>query len=111
VEDLIKGKDGQVHAAHIRISNYTATRPVSKLYPLEAHSKGSETASEEPHQSIDRHSEKAATTDLTVTHVRRAAATKALEKMKSGVVMFRILYYKRNNYVIVEITCMSCVVI
>ena len=86
VEDLIKGKDGEVRAAHIRTSNYTTTRPISKLYPLEVHSEGSETASEEPQQSVDdmhlKDKEKDATTDSTITRVRRAAATRALEKMK-----------------------------
>ena len=39
VEDLIKGNDGQVQAAHIRTSSHkTTTQPVAKLYPLEVHS-------------------------------------------------------------------------
>ena len=35
VEDLVKGKDGQVHAAYIRTSNYKTTRPIAKLYSME----------------------------------------------------------------------------
>jgi len=38
VEDLIKGKDGQIRAAHIRTSNYKTTQLVAKLYPFEVHS-------------------------------------------------------------------------
>ena len=35
VEDLIKGKDNQIHATHIRTSNHKTTEPVAKLYPME----------------------------------------------------------------------------
>jgi len=35
IEELIKGNDGQVRAAHITTSTHTTTRPVAKLYPLE----------------------------------------------------------------------------
>ena len=38
VEDLIKGNDGLVQAANVRIENYTTTRPIVKLYPLEVSS-------------------------------------------------------------------------
>jgi len=91
VEDLIKGMDGQVRAAHIRTSNYSTTRPVSKLYPLEVHSESSEEtvtdpAQEEAQQSADSvqddREETAAVIDSTVGRTRRAAATKALHKMR-----------------------------
>ena len=35
IEDLIRGGDGLVRAAHIRTSTGHTNRPVSKLYPLE----------------------------------------------------------------------------
>ena len=35
VEDIIKGRDNLVRAAHIRMGNYKTTRPIVKLYPLE----------------------------------------------------------------------------
>ena len=35
VEELIRGNDGFVRAAHIRTDNYRTTRPIVKLYPLE----------------------------------------------------------------------------
>ena len=31
IEELIKGNDGQVRAAHITTSTHTTTRPVAKL--------------------------------------------------------------------------------
>ena len=38
VGNLIKGNDGLVLAAHVRIENYTTTRPIVKLYPLDVSS-------------------------------------------------------------------------
>ena len=38
VEDLIKGNDGLIRAAHIRTDNVKTTRPIVKLYPLEVSS-------------------------------------------------------------------------
>ena len=38
VENLIKGNDGLVQAANVRIENYMTTRPIVKLYPLEVSS-------------------------------------------------------------------------
>ena len=35
IKELIRGRDGQVHAVHIRMSNINTTRPLAKLYPLE----------------------------------------------------------------------------
>ena len=34
VEDLIKGNDGLVRAAHVRTEKYRTIRPIVKLYPL-----------------------------------------------------------------------------
>ena len=96
VEDLIKGKDGQLRAAHIRISNYKTTRPVAKLYPLEVHSdecgkQNGTTAPEEIARSVDStpNSNQQRTADTNTTRVRtmRAAASKVLQKIKewSGV--------------------------
>jgi len=70
VEDLIKVIDGQVRAAHIKTSNHRITQPVAKLFPLEVHS---EVAPEEADQSV--------TKTVCVCTVR-AAATRALQKMK-----------------------------
>ena len=38
VEELIEGKDGLVHAAHMRTATCKTTRPIVKLYPLEVSS-------------------------------------------------------------------------
>lgn len=38
VENLIKGNDGLVRAAHVRTENHRTTRPIIKLYPLEVSS-------------------------------------------------------------------------
>ena len=38
VEELIKGRDDLVHAAHIRIGKHRTTHPIVKLYPLEVSS-------------------------------------------------------------------------
>ena len=38
VDELIKGGDDLVRAAHIRIGRYRTTRPIVKLYPLEVSS-------------------------------------------------------------------------
>ena len=95
VEDLIKGKDGQVRAAHIRTSNHKTTRPVAKLYPMEVHSEcgkqNGTTVPEETERLVDStpkdNQQKTADTDTTRVRTMRVAASKALEKMKewSGV--------------------------
>ena len=96
VEDLIEGKDGQVRAAHIRTSNYKTTRPVAKLYPLEVHSEECErqnatTTPEEIARSVDStpngNQQRTADTNTTRVRTMRAAASKALQKIKewSGV--------------------------
>ena len=46
VEDFIKGKDGYVQAANVRIGNLRTSRLIVKLYPLEV----SSAEIEEPNQ-------------------------------------------------------------
>ena len=89
VEDLIKGNDGLVWAAHIKTANCRTTRPIVKLYLLEV-------------AGNDNHSQREVATDHTdevITdanfpaevdtssrqpkiRARRNAATKALRKIK-----------------------------
>jgi len=56
VEDLITGKDGEVSAAHIRTSNCSTTRLVSRLYPLKEPSDESGKAATNSAQEKSQHS-------------------------------------------------------
>jgi len=86
-EDLITGKDGEVRAAHIRTSNCSTTRLVSRLYPLEEHSDESGKAVTNSAQEESQHSADSAQqedqekTPMTGTRTR-AAATKAISKIR-----------------------------
>ena len=93
IEDLIEGKDGQVRAAHIRTSNHKTTRSVAKLYPLEVHSEECEKQNnttvpipEETERSVDGmpkgNQQRTAEADVTRVRTMRAAASKALQKIK-----------------------------
>ena len=94
VEEPIKGNDGLVRAARIRTSNCTTTRPIVKLYPLEVVSNDQSptdcseqhTADDHPVRTtttdVDRTTEINSSSDQPVVRTRRAAATKALRKMK-----------------------------
>ncbi|XP_065911109.1 uncharacterized protein [Dysidea avara] len=88
VEDLIKGNDDQVRAAHIRTSTHTTTRPVAKLYPLEVQDEkhNDPTAPEDVELSTDNvaneDTQKTADTNTVRTRSVRAAASKAIQKMK-----------------------------
>ena len=75
VEELIKGRDNLICAAHIRMSTYKTTRPITKLYPLEVSNPdemNSQKASEEPNDRVNPHSNH---------RVRRKAASKALQNI------------------------------
>ena len=90
VEDLIKGNDGLVRAAHIRTANCRTTRPIVKLYPLEV--AGNDNQSQRREVATDHTDE--ITTDANCPaevdtssgqpkiRARRNAATKALRKIK-----------------------------
>ena len=93
IEDLIEGKDGQARAAHIRTSNHKTTRPVAKLYPLEVHSEECEKQNnttvpipEETERSVDGmpkgNQQRTVEADVTRVRTMRAAASKALQKIK-----------------------------
>ena len=89
VEDLIKGNDGQVRAAHIKTSSHKTTRPVAKLYPLEVHSELSDNSNDDDLTEPDLPASSKETTTSQLPRVRRVrvAATRALQKIKewSGV--------------------------
>ena len=101
VEEPIKENDGLVRAARIRTSNCTTTRPIVKLYPLEVVSNDqspmdySEQHPPNDHPvrttitDVDRATEINSSSDQPVVHTRRAAATKALRKMKEWNDMIR----------------------
>lgn len=75
VEELIKGGDNLVRAAHIRMGTYKTTHPITKLYPLEVSSSGemnSQKASDEPNDRVDPPSNH---------RVRRKGASKALQNI------------------------------
>ena len=74
VEELIKGKDGYVRAANIRMGNYRTSRPIVKLYPLEVSNANDEETSEEPNQ---QQSDPVPNSD----RPRRKAAMKALHQI------------------------------
>ena len=75
IEDLIRGGDGFVRAAHIRTSTGYTNRPVSKLYPLEV------TASPSSSRIASRNSPEQQSTVVTSTRPRRAAATDAMGRI------------------------------
>ena len=37
IEDVVRGSDGMIRAAHIRTKNGRTNRPIARLYPLEVH--------------------------------------------------------------------------
>ena len=56
VEELIKGGDNLIRAAHIRMGTYKTTRPITKLYPLEVSNPdemNSQKALEEPNDRVN----------------------------------------------------------
>lgn len=90
VEGLIKGGDNLVRAAHIQIGNYKTTRPIVKLYPLEVSSPDGLTPQRSSNvAAIDGAKDSQSTVDETSVesdshndqHVRRKAASKALENI------------------------------
>ena len=81
VEDLIKGNDGQVRAAHIRTSNHKTTRSVAKLFPLEVHSEATPEEADQSSTSTESQQSTAATETVRV-RTMRAAAARALQRMK-----------------------------
>lgn len=84
VEYLIKGKDGLVHAVHIRMGNYKTTRPIVKLHPLEISCEDTPNGSDSDQQSGPDFPVDKTTNDEAVsnnTRTRRGAATRALKKM------------------------------
>ena len=89
VEDLIKGDDGQVRAAHIKTSSHKTTRPVAKLYPLEVHSELSDNSNDDDltEPDLPTSSKETTTSQLPCVHRVRVAATRTLQKNKewSGV--------------------------
>ena len=88
VEDLIKGNDDQVRAAHIRTSTHTTTIPVAKLYPLEVQDEkqNDPIAPEDVELSTENVAnedmQKTADTNTVRTRSVRAAASKTIQKMK-----------------------------
>ena len=81
MENLIKGNDGQVSAAHIRTSNHKTTRPVAKLFPLKMHSEATPEDADQPSASTESQQSAAAAETVRVYTVR-AAAARALQRMK-----------------------------
>ena len=75
IEDLIRGGDGLVRAAHIRTSTGYTNRPVSKLYPLEV------TASPSVPRIASQNCPEQQCTAVTSTRPRRAAATDAMGRI------------------------------
>ena len=75
IEDLIRGGDGLVRAAHIRTSTGYTNRPVSKLYPLEV------SASPSVPRIASQNSPAHQPTTVTSTRPRRAAATEAMGRI------------------------------
>ena len=95
IEDLIKGNDGLVHAAHIRTDNCRTTRPIVELYPLEVVDIDSDKSPVDSakQQPDDDHPEEGTSADVDCPaeldsssgqpniRTRKVAATKALRKM------------------------------
>ena len=85
VTDLIKGNDDQVRAAHIRTSTHATTRPVSKLYPLEVQDieqNGPAITEDVESPTNNIVNEDVQNTATIHTRSMRAAASKAIQKMK-----------------------------
>jgi len=76
IEELIRGKDGLVRAAHIRMGTYKTTRSIVKLYPLEVSSEYHSDVTPDPQDAKPN-------TDTTSPSVRkrRKAYSEALQKM------------------------------
>ena len=78
IEELIRGGDGLVRAAHIRTSTRYTNRPVSKLYPLEV------TASPCVPRIASQNYPKQQSTAVTSTRPRQAVATDAMGEFQNG---------------------------
>ena len=88
VDELIKGGDDLVRAAHIRIGRYRTTRPIVKLYPLEVsssdgmHPERSQIVIHDTRDSQLRMNGTSAKSDTPKDQrVRRKAASKASENI------------------------------
>ena len=93
IEDLIKGNDGLVLAAHIRTENCRTTKPIVKLYPLEVANSDDQSPVDSTEQQTDDHPDEGTSADVDCPAEldsssgqpnickRRVAATKALRKM------------------------------
>jgi len=76
IEELIRGRDDLIRAAHIRMGTYKTTRPIVKLYPLEV-------SIEDHSDRVDVTPDAKPNTNTTSPSVRtrRKAYSKALHKM------------------------------
>ena len=84
VEELIRGRDNLVRAAHIRMGTYKTMHPIVKLYPLEVSSE--DQCDSDTQVTSDNKTHEEATSDNTDTtsssvRTRRKAYSKALRKM------------------------------
>ena len=77
IEDLLMGNDGFVRAANVRIGNYVTSRPISKLYPLEVSSAGSNPQEEVTGGEVNKQRAELQPTDNNKERPRRKAAEKA----------------------------------
>ena len=88
VEDLIKGNDGLICAAHIGTDNVKTTQPIVKLYPLEVTSRDDVDGAVSPgdselsrsHNRQDDSLSGDNAMDQTTSRVRIRAAIKALQR-------------------------------
>ncbi|XP_065915754.1 uncharacterized protein [Dysidea avara] len=83
--DIVIGNDDQVRAAHIRTSTHATTRPVSKLYPLEVQDieqNGPAITEDVESPTNNIVNEDVQNTATIRTRSMRAAASKAIQKMK-----------------------------
>jgi len=91
VEELIKGRDNLIHAAHVRMNNYRTTHPIVKLYPLEVSHPTSEESSDDSNGPQDlqdsretvREVVNSNTTSSSDCHGHRKAASKVLERISN----------------------------
>ena len=97
VEELIKGRDNLIRAAHVRMNNYRTTRPIVKLYPLEVSHSTSEESSDDPNGSQDSQDSRQIVSEVDNSSTRSPsnppgrskAASKALERISNWISMLR----------------------
>jgi len=84
VEDFIFGKDGLVRAAHIRTANGIASRPITKLYPMEVNEANKVTVEpkEKPKRQSSNDSDQCKSKD---SCPQRGSARKANDRVKEWI--------------------------